>query len=135
MSGIWVIVVFIFALINIILLFKIWGMTNNVDWISRQVDKITEQVDKPRYEAKFADYYLSGEYEEAYRLLNHYLADEIHIEYDNLSSDDKESKQKYNKAIARIIDEYKPFYELLGKNIPDNIKNVTYELSQILYDS
>ena len=79
--------------------------------------------------------YPSGEYEEAYRLLNHYLADEIHIEYENLSSGDKDYKQKYNKGIARIIDEFKPFYELLGKDIPDNIKNVTYELSQILYDS
>ncbi len=134
MNGIITIVGFVFALINIILLFKIWGMTNDVDRISHQVDKITEHVDK-RYEAKFADYYLSGEYEEAYRLLNHYLADEIHIEYENLSSGDKDYKQKYNKGIARIIDEFKPFYELLGKDIPDNIKNVTYELSQILYDS
>lgn len=156
MNGILTIVGLVTALINIILFFKIWGMTNDVDRIYYQVCRITKQVEKTRYEVKFADYYLSGEYEEAYRFLNHCLAYDIHYNFRKFSNGDDKSTQNsesimsffrgssknvlddstsYTDTIAKLIEKYKPLYELIGKEIPDNIKNITYESSRLLYES
>ena len=156
MNGIIAIVIFVSAVVNLILFFKIWGMTNDVDWLSRQVDEITKQVCKPCYEVKFADYYLSGEYEEAYKYLNHCFAYDIRDYFIEFSDDCNKSPKitesimsifrsssetvaddspNYTETITKLVEKYKPLYELIGKEIPENIRNVTYETAHLLFEA
>lgn len=40
------IVVMVFGILQIVLFFKLWGMTNNIRWIKRNIDKQGEERDR-----------------------------------------------------------------------------------------
>lgn len=114
---------FVFGILCFIMFFKIWGMTNDID-------KIYKKVCSSRYDdvnRKFADFYLCGEYDEAYKLLNHYLSNEINRRFGILSRNDDHFKKTYEEQIANLVNKYSSKYQMIGKEIPENIKNVTYD--------
>ena len=110
------------AVLCIILFVKIWSMTSDVRELRDRICRNEGTV-----KSKFADYYFCGEYEEAYKFLNHYLTGEINKRFYNLSRNDVEYKKKYAEEIAKLVDRYSPYYKLIGKNTPDNIKNISYD--------
>lgn len=110
------------AVLVIILFVKIWSMTSDVRELRDRICRNEGTV-----KSKFADYYLCGEYEEAYKFLNHYLSGEVNKRFYNLSRNDAEYKKIYAEEIAKLVERYSPYYKLLGKDAPENIKNISYD--------
>ena len=114
---------FIVGLLHVILFFKIWGMTNDVD-------KLKERFCTPYFSGvkkKFTEYYLCGEYEEAYKFLNHYLVSEMHERFYTQSRNGNSYKKEFEDWFAKLIDRFSKYYRLIGKDVPDNLKNVTFD--------
>lgn len=123
MNEILFILAFLDAFLCIILFSKIWGMTNDVD-------KLKERFCTPYYtgvKKKFTEFYLCGEYEEAYKFLNHYLACETDKRFHNQSRTGNYYKEEFTEWCSKIIDRYSFYYEMIGKEIPENLKKVTFE--------
>lgn len=109
------------AVLCIILFVKIWGMTGDVRRLEKRFCH-SEPVRK-----KLASLYLCGEYDEAYSVINRYLAGEIDRRFFTLSRNDLEYKKRYEEEISCLIGKFSGFYEMIGKEIPENIKNVTFD--------
>lgn len=104
------IILLIFGVLQIILFFKVWGMTNNVKKIKKRL------LD----ESSFDDVrkaLLGDDKELAQKLLINNLISEL-IEYSN----NRDYKGYSN--VEAIIDIYKISFSKLGLDIPDNIKKI-----------
>ena len=110
------------AVLVIILFVKIWSMTGDVRELRDRICRNEGTV-----KSKFADYYLCGEYEEAYKFLNHYLASEVNKRFYNLSRNDVDYKKLYADEIANLLSKYSGYYKMIGREIPENLKNVTFD--------
>ena len=110
------------AVLCIILFVKIWGMTGDV----RRLEHRFCDTESPM--KKFSEHYLCGEYEEAYTLLNHCLANDISKRFYKLSRNDIDYKKRYEEEISDLISKYySELYKKIGKDIPENLKNVTFD--------
>lgn len=110
------------AVLCIILFVKIWGMTSDV----RRLEHRFCDTESPM--KKFSEHYLCGEYEEAYTLLNHCLANDISKRFYKLSRNDIDYRKRYEEEISDLISKYySELYKKIGKDIPENLKNVTFD--------
>lgn len=136
----------IWGILEIILFFKVWGATNNIDQIkSKYVDH--DESDSINNLRKL---YLQGFENEAHNILNISLGNSVsglfyevknrygtkdgETEYetcDSIVGDEKGNKmtrdEYFVQKIQTIIKEYAPKYKSIGKEIPKTFTTVTYK--------
>ena len=113
---------FIDGILGLILFVKVWSMTSDVRNIR---DRICRS--QGTFKKRFTEYYLCGEYEEAYKFLNHYLACEIDRRLHNQSRTGNHYKEEFTEFCSKIIDRYSSYYEMIGKEVPENLKKVSFD--------
>lgn len=114
-------ILFVCAVLNVVLFFKVWTMTGDVE-------KLKSKFCDPGvgFKKSFAALYLQGEYDEAYMLLNRFLAAKVHVMVENCNYVG-EFRKDLNKEVLTKLSKYDKYYALIGKEMPVNMKNFTYE--------
>ena len=103
------IIIIVFGILQIILFFKVWGMTNDVNNIN---SKLHECKDENReYELLM----ISGKYDVVYQILIDKLSKEIHDAYNYFN------ESYYEKEVKRLLDIYKPRFQKIEKEIPEHL--------------
>jgi hypothetical protein len=123
-STLYVFVLLIAGVLNVILLYKIWCMTNDVK-------KIREKfcLDTTFIKSKVRQLYLIGDIETAYNALNTYIVDEVENIYQRtlVIQISLEKEKKFTSGIAELVKRYENTYKVIGKEFPANIKDLTLE--------
>lgn len=102
------IVIIVFGVLQIILFFKLWAMTNKVSSIESNLRK------KHNYEF----YILSGEKEKAYQLIKESLINRlIELQLDTYGD------EKFIAVADRVIPKYTKLIEYAGFEIPDHLSS------------
>jgi hypothetical protein len=110
------IVLLIFGVLQIILFFKIWGMTNRVSSID---DKLVSSIDeKLKSEKGYYFYMLSGEKEKAFI----YLKEKIISRFLELLNDGY-MKYRFIELANRELKDYLKLVEQTGFELPDHLKS------------
>lgn len=100
------IIIIVFGILQIILFFKMWGMTNDVDNIN---SKLHESKDENKeYELLM----INGKNEAIYQILTNKLSKDIHEAYHSFS------ESYYEKEVERLLEVYKPKFQKNGKRFP-----------------
>jgi len=134
------IIILIVSILQIILFFKIWSMTNNVKslkerFIDNEIPTSTNAITW-----KVMQLHLQGKDEEAYALLNETLYNSLtqnlsNIKIYNLRKDDDGCYYDYSganmdiffeKRKERKIKEAEVFYHKIGKEIPSYFQELTF---------
>jgi hypothetical protein len=142
------IVIFVFAVLQIILFFKVWGMTDDVKKLKQKFVE-TEKPDTNEYIShKVMLLHLEGKDEEAFDFLNHNLYNRL-IPYISqicqlIQSDSYKIKIKdgecyggyyepknnlsklFEERKKRKIESLEVYYHKIGKEIPSYLKDLTF---------
>lgn len=123
-STLYVIVLLIAGVINIILLYKFWCMTNDVKKLREKFCLVTTSI-----KSKVRQLYFTGEIETAYLTLNNYLINEVESIYQKTPElgNSLEKEKFFTSGIAGLVKKYENTYKAIGKEFPANIKNLTLE--------
>lgn len=134
----WVgILFFVWGILEIILFFKIWGATNDIDKLKSAICDGKKGDNMSSYLRKM---YLLGKEDEAYDYINEAFCDEIiklHEKCLKESNADGEIvfdgvyepiEIVFNKMINITTDEYLQYYQSIGKEIPSRFKSVSFEI-------
>ena len=109
------------GVLQIILFFKIWGMTNDVKDLRNKIDSrdlTMEQLAKKIIELKF-----TGKIEEAKKLLDENLKDDVF----NKVLVKEVSMRIRELDVELVIGRYKKLYQLLNCEMPKEIINIDLE--------
>lgn len=101
------IVIIVFGILQIILFFKIWGMTNNVD-------RIWKKINTPEARCRAELSYLQGNIEETEKLLHEAFLKEV-VELSQATEDWGEWEAGYNY----LEEKYEKAFKKINKPIPD----------------
>lgn len=119
------IVIFIFGILNLILFFKIWGMTNNVKKLAQRFQEKDEVTLK---EAR--NLYILGDYDAAFDMFRKLFVERMKNEYNSIyntySLKDKDKVEEYDKSFQKIKAAYQERFNRLGPK---------YEFDFSRYDS
>lgn len=120
MEQIMSIILIVFAVLQIILFFKVWGMTNNVKKIQDKMD-YPFNTRRSNFDYDFMFYLYNSKKSEAKDLLLKTMWDGYFIPRMIRA----ESLEKFNEDYARLKNEYGKYFELLGEEFPtyDNIRS------------
>ena len=123
-STLYVVVLLIAGVINIILLYKFWCMTNDVKKLREQFCLVTTSI-----KSKVRQLYFTGEIETAYLTLNNYLMNEVESIYQKTPElgNSLEKEKFFTSGIAGLVKRYENTYKAIGKEFPANIKDLTLE--------
>ncbi len=116
---------FAWTVLNIILFFKIWSATNNVEIIKEIIAK--QEISKsPRL------LYATNRMEEVYSQLNIQLFSELHLLAIQCTKryNDIESDSQFNKGREEVISNYQKSYKMINKEIPKHFKEATLQQMQ-----
>lgn len=103
------VVMIVFGILQIILFFKMWGMTNDVGNIN---SKLHERKDENKeYELLM----ISGENKAVYQILTNKLSKDIHEAYQSFS------ESYYEKEVKRLLELYKPKFQKIDREIPEHL--------------
>ena len=111
----------VMGVLQIILFFKIWGMTNDVKDLRNKIDSrdlTMEQLAKKIIELKF-----TGKIEEAKKLLDENLKDDVF----NKVLVKEVSMRIRELDVELVIGRYKKLYQLLNCEMPKEIINIDLE--------
>lgn len=103
------------SVLSVILFFKVWGMCNDVDRIMR---KMTSTVGKEDITVLI----IEGKYDEAEAVLNKTIAERIARMY---KPEYAYSTETIEKLLINLFKEYEPYYNKMGRSIPEIMKNTT----------
>lgn len=103
------IIIIVFGVLQIILFFKMWGMTNDVGNINSKLHEAKDE--NKEYELLM----ISGKDEAVYQILTNKLSKDIHEAYQSFS------ESYYEKEVKRLLGIYKPKFLKIGKEIPDHL--------------
>ena len=135
------IVLVIWGILEIILFFKVWMMTDNVEKLKNRFIEGSKGGESELFvnmdiiRSVRALYYLNQK-EEAYELLNKYLYYKLaYFAQIPISKDGNGREYSYIKDSIRYKDEWldtvfkivTPLYKALGKDIPDNLLQFNYD--------
>lgn len=114
------ILLFIWGILQIILFFKIWGMTTDVE----KILSVMRQKDS------FIKAYLSGNDDALYETLNQKLYKELcsiceEIRY---SANSKERTDFFVKHRDIAISKFQKKYDLINRSIPERFHTATYDM-------
>lgn len=124
------IIFFVWGILNIILFFKLWRATNDINMIKNKycvvADDLTTEVLKLK---------LAGKDKEAFELLNSELIRIVIKDYTEIGNkyyyDTEDSvSEKFKEMFDERIKEFNPLYKAINKTIPEEITQLTY--SQIM---
>lgn len=108
----------VMGVLQIILFFKIWGMTNDVKDLKNKFDPRgfnKEQMAKKMIELKYI-----GRIEEAKKILDENLENEVF----NKVLVKEVSMEMIKDDVEKVIGEYEKFYQLLNCEMPKEIKEI-----------
>ena len=117
----------VFGVLQIILFFKIWGATNDIDKLKSTICDKTHSVDRDRYLRKM---HLLNKINEAEDFLNERCSEEIITIYDECTRNaNVENEVWYNGSLLPInkvfeykkndvLNNYEPYYQLFDLKIP-----------------
>ncbi len=117
------IVLIVFGILNIILFFKIWGMTNNVS-------ELKEHLTRPQFlheddtDKKMRWLLLKGDTTAAEELLLSHFAEIIEEKYIYAISDGYHIEYAYKQGIKNEVEDLKHKFKLLGKEVPEKISKM-----------
>lgn len=123
MENLIVIVAVIWALLSIILFFKLWNATNNVERIKDFILK--QNIEKaPRF------LYATNQIEELYLQLNIHVFTDLHLAAVQVSRKYNdtvmpEAEANFNEERGDILSTYQKSYKEINKEIPQHFFNVT----------
>ena len=102
------------AVLNLILFFKVWDMTDNVKKMTKHF------TDDDEFDKSFHYLCVTGKYDEAYENLNKSL-------YSDLLTGVKENSLDLSFDIYKnkVIAFYKDYYDKIGKNIPESFFGIS----------
>lgn len=103
------------SVLSVILFFKVWGMCNDVD---RIMSKVTDTTGKDDITVLI----IEGRYDEAEAILNKTIAGRIARMY---RPEYGTSTNTLDKHLEYLFKEYEPYYEKMGRSIPEKLKNTT----------
>lgn len=103
------IIIIVFGVLQIILFFKMWGMTNDVGNINSKLHEAKDE--NKEYELLM----ISGKDEAVYQILTNKLSKDIHEAYQSFS------ESYYEKEVKRLLEIYKSKFQKIGKEIPDHL--------------
>ena len=126
-------VYFVFGVLSLVLFFKIWGMTNDVERIQKKVC-----AQRGSAWVKIKHLILLGKTEEAYQELNACFLEQVeHIAnrcpynskndgffVQNYTSDNSKRDGFFAKELDSAISLFKPWYDAIGKEIPSGLKEL-----------
>lgn len=101
------IVMIVFGILQIILFFKIWGMTNNVK-------RIWKKIDNKDFLSDACVSYIKGNLEETERLANEAFLQEV-----ALLSKSSESYEDWIDNYIKIKEKYTRIFKKIDKSAPD----------------
>lgn len=105
------IILLIFGVLQIILFFKVWGMTNNVKKIAKKLQCEKDKTWNVRRALLYGDKELAKK-----ELLDCIISDFERFGDGGYGFDDTKA----------IIDKYEPAFKQLGIEIPENLRNFKY---------
>lgn len=111
---------FVWGILQIILFFKIWGMTTDVGKILKSL----------RTKDSFVKYYLCGNYDEAYNSLNQSLYQELCsiCEEINISIASVDKCAYFEKHRNATIAKFQKKYERIQRTVPERFHQATFEM-------
>ncbi len=120
----YLIALLIAGVLNIILLYKIWCMTNDVKRLREQFCLVTTTI-----KSQIKQLYLRGEIETAYNTLNSHIVDEVEKIYQGAiyKINSLEKEKFFTSGISELVNKYENTYKAIGKEFPAQIKNLTLE--------
>lgn len=119
-----VVIIIAVGVLEAILFFKIWGMTNDVEKLKNHIiPDTTYGVSAVR------DLWLKGKVEQAYDALNSFMVDRINQAYnESREYQDKEKAiENFRKKVEDLCTKNEPTYKAIGREIPETIMNLSYE--------
>ena len=117
METLFFVIIFVFAILQIVLFFKVWGMTNNVDAIKEVISPQSELWDSKQ----FRYLVLAGKKDDAANMLNAYVGEQLNNTYAR-ASHVSDSDAYYTKNRDMIIGQHQYIYDTLGINIPEYMR-------------
>lgn len=108
------VIIIIFGILQIILFFKLWGMTNNVGQINEKVKGELSNLDL-RWEIRKA--ILKGEKKKAEDLLLDRFFYDLRIALSTYNGDRDED-------IAKLKGDYEKYYEQINSKLPESIQRL-----------
>ena len=123
-STLYVIVLLIAGVLNVILLYKIWCMTNDVKKLREKFCFDTISV-----KSKVRQLYLIGDIETAYITLNTHIVNEVERIYQStlVIQIPLEKEKLFTSGIDKLVKRYENTYKIIGKEFPTKIKDLTLE--------
>ena len=101
------IVLLIFGVLQIILFFKVWGMTNNIT-------RIWKKIDNKDFLSDACIAYIKGNMEETEKLVNEAFLQEV-----ALLSKSSEDYVSWEKAFRELEEKYTKVFKKINKPTPD----------------
>ena len=101
------IIIIVFGVLQIILFFKVWGMTNNIV-------KIKDRVLENDYTSEACYHYLVGDIDTAEKLLNDAFLKEV-----SNFSQMAENWGEWENGYTKIAEKYKRAFKKIGRDEPD----------------
>lgn len=137
---------FAVGVLNVILFFKIWRMTDDVKSLKNTIQKndtSAANITREELLARVRKLYFTGNADMAYSIINSYVFSLLKILI-NMSLTDKDQKRviytndwdtetqspitkPLDKAISEELSRNEKLYELIGKEMPSCLKDFTYE--------
>ena len=109
------ILIIVYAILNIILFFKIWGATNNIK-------KLTEHFTGNTNKDSFLFLYLTKDKDAIYNKLNIQIFNELRkIAFIVVIEKD------FNEKKESLLNTYKEYYTTIGIEIPNEFYNISYK--------
>ena len=111
----------VMGVLQLILFFKIWGMTNDVRELK---DKFcTRRLGKEQLAKKMIEMKYMGKVDEAKKILDENLENEVF----NQLLVQEVSLEFIKVEVEKVINKYEQYYELLNCEIPNEIKEINVE--------
>lgn len=123
MEGFITFIVIVFGVLQLILFFKIWGMTNDVDKLKSKFCKSKES------EISFEEMLVRINYQKGKGEALKMLENKLEKDFANLI-DAKYIVQYFNEQHNKLLKEYKFLYGYLGCEVPEWFANFDYDRYQ-----
>lgn len=113
----WIIII-IGAILNGLLFWKVWGMTNDVSELKNELCSNKRLIFPFQLNKKVIVLKYSGKIEEAKKLLDKNLESEI------FQSITPGRPTEIQRKVERVINKYEKYYNCLNCEMPDEMKNI-----------
>lgn len=128
MEPITVILLVVWGILNIILFFKIWGATNDIDILKTKFCGIKTQRSRSLL-VLVRELYFMGKNDEAEKLITSELLANIEQIATDVSYNVRENERdtEFTKRYSEKLEEYNKYFKAIGKDIPTQLKEITYQ--------